>query len=84
MAQELSVPIQHHGPWNPMELDHLIEVQVDYVGGIMGLVTWDEVCHLREAINHYKDGVLVPLSSWQPKYEVHANIFPWEAWNRQG
>ena len=49
----------------------------------MGLVAWDEVCHLGKAINHYKDGVLVPLSSWQTKYEIYANIFPWETWNQQ-
>ena len=64
MAQELSVPIRNYGPWNPMELNCHIEVQVGYVGGIMGHVAWDEVCHLGKVINHYKDGVLVPLSSW--------------------
>jgi len=42
----------------------------------MSLVAWDEVCHIGKAINHYKDAVLVPLSSWQPKYEIYANIFP--------
>ena len=81
MAQELSVPIRHYGPWNSMELNHLIKVR--YIGGIMGLVTWDEVFHLRKAINRYKDRVLLPLSPWQPKYKVCANIFPWETWNRQ-
>ena len=84
MAQELRVPILHYGPWNPMELNYLIEVQVGYVGGIMSLVAWDEVCHFRKAINYYKDGVLIHYSSWQSKYKIHANIFPRETWNREG
>jgi len=67
-----------------MELNHFFKVQSGYVSSIVGLVAWNEVCHLWKTINHHKDGVFVPLSLWQAKDEIHANIFPWEAWNRQG
>jgi len=62
-----------------MELNHFFEVQIDYVSSIVGLIVWNEVRHLRKIINHHKDGVLIPLSLWQTKDEIHSNIFPWEA-----
>jgi len=46
-----------------MKLNHLFEVQVSYVGCIVGLVAWDEMSHPGEAISHHKKWNPCPFES---------------------
>ena len=51
------------------------------MGSIVYLVTWNEMCHLRESVHNNKHGILSISSFRQAKYKIHANIFPGLIWN---
>jgi len=53
---------------------YFLEVQIDYVRSIIGLVASYEVGHLGKPINHHQNGVFVALGAWETKYEIHTHI----------
>jgi len=74
MTKELGVTIGQNGQGNTVESYHLPKVQVGHMRSIIGLVAWNEMCHLRKAIYNHKDGVLVALGSGKTKYQIHVNV----------
>ena len=76
MTKKLSVPIRDHDPWDAMKFYNLLEVEISYVGGIMGGVTWYKVGHLGESIHHHHDGILPSLGPRQARNDIQTNIFP--------
>jgi len=76
MTKELSVPIRNHALGNAMKSHNLLEVEIGYVGGIMGGVTRNKVGHFGESVHHHHDGVLASLSARQTHNEIQTNIFP--------
>lgn len=54
-----------------MEFDHLFEVQIGYMGSIIGPIAWNEVCHLWKVIHHHKDGVLAEGRDSWPFDKLH-------------
>ena len=53
---------------------YLLEVQVGYVRGVIGLVASYEVGRLGKPIYHHQYGIFVTFGAWKTKYDIHTHI----------
>ena len=67
-----------------MKSCNLFEVEIGYLRGIMNGMAWHNVSHFLESVHNQHNGVLAPLSSWQTRDEIQANVFPWGYKHGQG
>jgi hypothetical protein len=51
---------------------------------MVGSVYRNKMCHLCELINNNLDGIVLLGGVWQPNNEIHAYIFLFLGWYRQG
>jgi len=47
----------------PMESNHLFEIKIGHMRGIIGLVAWNEVGHFGEIVHYHHNGVFVALGA---------------------
>jgi hypothetical protein len=83
MTYELCIPIRDYASRQSMQSDNFFEKQICDVGRIAGLMTRNEMCHLRKPVHHHKDGINSSLCSRQSQNKIHANCLPWPLGYRQ-
>jgi len=59
-----------------MKSHDFLEEDIYNICSIITLVVSKEMCHLRELINNYHDGVLPSRGSWKGHYEIHTKVIP--------
>ena len=59
-----------------MEPHNFLEEEIHNIHYIITLVVSNEVCHLRELIDHQHYIILSSEALWEGHDEVHANIIP--------
>jgi len=77
VTKELAVPIRNHTSSDPMKSHNLLQVEIGYLGSIVGGMTRHKMSHPRESIHHHHNGILTSLGPWQAHNEIETNVFPW-------
>lgn len=83
-VKKFGVFIEHDSPSQVMEFHHISNEEFGNVTCIIYLVAWNEMSHLSKPIHNHKNRVKSPLSFWNTKDKIHANVFPREGDNEEG